>query len=62
MKTLRQLFRRRSLADASAELHIHISTSKYQVGPIEGILGLSVEAWDKVFHLELALRVLAVNA
>ena len=62
VETLRQLFRRRSLADAAAELHIHISTLKYRVGRIEEILGVSVESWDNVFHLELALRILAVNA
>ena len=62
VETLRQLFRRRSLADAAAELHIHISTLKYRVGRIEEILGISVESWDNVFHLELALRILAVNA
>lgn len=60
--TLRQLFRQRSLADAAGELHIHISTLKYRVGRIEEILGTSVESWDNVFHLELALRILAVNA
>jgi sugar diacid utilization regulator len=62
VETLRQLFRRRSLADAAGELHIHISTLKYRVGRIEEILGISVETWDNVFHLELALRILAVNA
>lgn len=60
VETLRQLFRQRSLSDAAAALHIHISTLKYRVGRIEEILGMSVESWDNVFHLELALRVLAV--
>jgi sugar diacid utilization regulator len=60
VETLRQLFRQRSLSDAAAALHIHISTLKYRVGRIEEILGMSVEDWDNVFHLELALRVLAV--
>ncbi len=60
VETLRQLFRQRSLSDAAAALHIHISTLKYRVGRIEDILGLSVESWDNVFHLELALRVRAV--
>jgi sugar diacid utilization regulator len=59
--TLRQLFRQRSLTDAAAALHIHISTLKYRIGRIEEILGRSVEDWDNVFHLELALRVLAVT-
>jgi sugar diacid utilization regulator len=62
VETLRQLFRRRSLAEAAAELHIHISTLKYRVNRIEEILGISVESWDNVFHLELALRILAVNS
>ncbi|MBA3742196.1 PucR family transcriptional regulator [Sporichthya sp.] len=61
VETLRQLFRQRSLSDAAAALHIHISTLKYRVGRIEEILGMSVESWDNVFHLELALRVLAVS-
>jgi sugar diacid utilization regulator len=61
VETLRQLFRQRSLSDAAAALHIHISTLKYRVGRIEEILGKSVESWDNVFHLELALRVLAVS-
>ena len=59
--TLRALFARRSLTDAAAALHIHISTLKYRVGRIEAILGRSVEDWDNIFHLELALRVLSVN-
>lgn len=61
VETLRQLFRQRSLSDAAGALHIHISTLKYRVGRIEEILGKSVESWDNVFHLELALRVLAVD-
>ncbi|MGQ0467863.1 MAG: PucR family transcriptional regulator [Sporichthyaceae bacterium] len=59
--TLRQLFCQRSLTDAAAALHIHISTLKYRIGRIEEILERSVEDWDNVFHLELALRVLAVT-
>ncbi len=59
--TLRELFRQRSLTDAAAALHIHISTLKYRIGRIEEILGRSVEDWDNVFNLELALRVLAVT-
>jgi sugar diacid utilization regulator len=59
--TLRQLFRQRSLTDAASALHIHISTLKYRIGRIEEILGRSVEDWDNVFNLELALRVLAVT-
>jgi sugar diacid utilization regulator len=62
VETLRQVFRRRSLADASVALHIHISTLKYRVNRIEEILGMSIETWDNVFNLELALRVLAVDA
>jgi DNA-binding PucR family transcriptional regulator len=58
--TLRALFAKRSLTDAAAALHIHISTLKYRVGRIEAILDRSVEDWDNIFHLELALRVLAV--
>lgn len=60
VETLRQLFRQRSLSGAAAALHIHISTLKYRMGRIEEILGMSVESWDNIFHLELALRVLAV--
>jgi sugar diacid utilization regulator len=60
VETLRQLFRQRSLANAAAELHIHISTLKYRVARIEEILGISVQTWDNVFHLELALRIHAV--
>lgn len=59
--TLAALFRQRSLTDAAASLHIHISTLKYRVGRIEEILGRSVEDWDNVFNLELALRVLTVT-
>jgi DNA-binding PucR family transcriptional regulator len=59
--TLRELFRQRSLTEAAATLHIHISTLKYRIGRIEAILDRSVEDWDNVFHLELALRVLAVT-
>gem|GEM_PF-2533755 len=59
--TLRELIRQRSLTETAAVLHIHISTLKYRIGRIEEILGRSVEAWDNVFHLELALRVLAVS-
>lgn len=59
--TLRQLFRQRSLTDAASALHIHISTLKYRIGRIEEILDRSVEDWDNVFNLELALRVLAVT-
>jgi sugar diacid utilization regulator len=58
--TLRALFAKRSLTDAAAALHIHISTLKYRVGRIEAILARSVDDWDNIFHLELALRVLAV--
>jgi sugar diacid utilization regulator len=58
--TLRALFAQRSLTDAAAALHIHISTLKYRVGRIEAILGRSVEDWDNIFHLELAMRVLSV--
>lgn len=60
VETLRQVFRQRSLANAAAELHIHISTLKYRVARIEEILGISVQTWDNVFHLELALRIHAV--
>jgi sugar diacid utilization regulator len=59
--TLRELFRQRSLTEAAARLHIHISTLKYRIGRIEAILGRSVEDWDNFFHLELALRVLDVT-
>ncbi|HEX3828372.1 MAG TPA: helix-turn-helix domain-containing protein [Sporichthyaceae bacterium] len=59
--TLRELFRQRSLTDAAGTLHIHISTLKYRIGRIEAILGRSVEDWDNIFHLELALRVLDVS-
>ncbi len=59
--TLRELFRQRSLTDAAGALHIHISTLKYRIGRIEAILGRSVEDWDNIFHLELALRVLDVT-
>ncbi|MGQ0630296.1 MAG: PucR family transcriptional regulator [Sporichthyaceae bacterium] len=61
VETLRQLFRQRSLSDAAGALHIHISTLKYRVGRIEEILGRSVESWDNVFHLELALRILLIS-
>jgi sugar diacid utilization regulator len=61
LATLRELFRRRSLTESAAALHIHISTLKYRVGRIEAILGRSVEEWDNIFHLELALRVLDVT-
>jgi sugar diacid utilization regulator len=58
--TLRELFRQRSLTGAATALHIHISTLKYRVSRIEAILGQSIEDWDNIFHLELAMRVLAV--
>jgi sugar diacid utilization regulator len=59
--TLRELFRQRSLTESAGALHIHISTLKYRIGRIEAILGRSVEDWDNIFHLELALRVLDVT-
>lgn len=61
VETLRQVFRARNLSGAAAALHIHISTLKYRIGRIEDILGRSVEDWDNVFNLELAMRILAVS-
>ena len=59
VETLRQVFRQDRLSGAAATLHIHTATLAYRRGRIEEILGMSLDSWDNVFNLELALRVMS---